>query len=131
MNLTLIVNPKASAYTPKRRALVEQTLGEGHNLTVVETTHRGHAIDLARAAAAGGAEVVVVLGGDGTINEGANGLVGTSTALASLPGGSTNVFARTIGMERKVKKAVTQLRGLLGQQPHRIGLGHVARLPGL
>ena len=125
MDLTLIVNPKASAYTAKRRALVEQTLSNGHNLTVVETTHRGHAIDLARAAAASGAQVVVVLGGDGTINEGANGLVGTNTALAGLPGGSTNVFARTVGMERKLKKAVPQLHGLLGQTPHRIGLGHV------
>ncbi len=123
MKLTLIVNPKASAYTPKRRALVEQVLGEGHDLKVVETLYRNHAIDLAREAAAGGADRVIVLGGDGTLNEAANGLAGSSTAMGVLPGGSTNVFARTIGMKRKVKPAVAQLRDALSRPPTRIGLG--------
>ena len=50
-----------------------------------------------------------MLGGDGTLNEAANGLVGTDTAMAPLPGGSTNVFARTIGVPRKLGKAVVQL----------------------
>ncbi|MGH9225724.1 MAG: diacylglycerol/lipid kinase family protein, partial [Acidimicrobiales bacterium] len=87
MNLTLIVNPSASAYTPKRRQLVEEALRDGHQLTVIETTHRNHATELARQAAADGAEAVVVMGGDGTLNVAANGVAGTNTALAPLPGG--------------------------------------------
>ncbi|HEX6596813.1 MAG TPA: diacylglycerol kinase family protein [Acidimicrobiales bacterium] len=125
MKVTLIVNPKASAYTPKRQAAVEEVLNQGHNLTVVETLYRNHAIDLAREAANNGADVVAVLGGDGTVNEGANGLVGTKTALAVLPGGSTNVFARTIGMEKKVKAAAAQLPAALAKPPQSIGLGLV------
>jgi diacylglycerol kinase family enzyme len=124
VKLLLIVNPQASAVTAKKRAVAEEAFG-GHDLTVVETLYRGHAIDLARDAAAGGTQAVVVLGGDGTVNEAANGLVGTDTALAALPGGSTNVFARTIGTERKVKKAAPQILAALERAPRRIGLGLV------
>ena len=68
---------------------------------MAETNRRGHASRLALAAARPRVDVVVVLGGDGTLNEAANGLVGTETALAALPGGSTNVFARTIGLPER------------------------------
>ncbi len=125
MNVTLIVNPYASSVTPKKRALVEAALAEGHDLTVVESERRGHVIDLARQAAASGAQVVAVLGGDGTLNEAANGLAGTGAALAALPGGSTNVFARTIGTNRKLKKAVPQVAAALHNPPQSIGLGNV------
>jgi diacylglycerol kinase family enzyme len=125
MKLLLIVNPTASAVTPDRRAVVEDVLGHGHDLMVAETLYRGHAIDVAREAAGTGTDVVVVLGGDGTLNEAANGLVGTETALAALPGGSTNVFARTIGSPRKVKAAVADLAAALDRPPRRIGLGLV------
>ena len=125
MKLQLVVNPEASTVKPDRAALVESTLGRDHELAVVETLYRGHAMDLAREAASAGCEAVVVFGGDGTFNEAANGLVGTETALAVLPGGSTNVFARTIGSARKVRPAVEQLRRALTRPPRRIGLGLV------
>lgn len=77
--------------------MIQTALARHHDVELALTSRRGHASRLARGAAATGADVVVVLGGDGTLNEAANGLVGTDCALAALPGGSTNVFARTIG----------------------------------
>jgi diacylglycerol kinase family enzyme len=125
VRLHLIVNPTASAVTAKMRAAAEEALSDGHDLTASETLYRNHATDLAREAAAAGAEVVVVLGGDGTVNEAANGLAGADTALACLPGGSTNVFTRAIGGAPKIKKALPQLRAALERPPRRIGLGLV------
>ena len=92
---------------------------------MAETSRRGNATRLAQDAAAAGYDAVVVLGGDGTLNEAANGLAGTNTALLALPGGSTNVFARTVGIERKLKKAVPQMAAALSNPPHSIGLGNV------
>ncbi|MDP9389521.1 MAG: diacylglycerol kinase family lipid kinase, partial [Actinomycetota bacterium] len=114
MKLLLVVNPTASSVTPRSREQVEQALTRGHDVTVVETTARGDAVDLARRAVDDGTDVVVVFGGDGTVNEAANGLVGTSTALAALPGGSTNVFARTLGLPNRPVPAVERLVAALG-----------------
>jgi diacylglycerol kinase family enzyme len=110
VRLSLVVNPYAATVTPKRRASVEAALRPGHDLTVLETQSRDHATELARQAVADGAEVVVTLGGDGTLNEVANALVGGKVPMAALPGGSTNVFTRTIGIPRKLDKAVSALR---------------------
>src|SRR6195952_3119947 len=98
MRILLIVNPFASSVTARNRVVIQKALAADHELEVAETHRRGHATRLAQDAAKRGMDVVVVLAGDGTLNEAANGLVGSSTALAPLPGGSTNVFARTIGL---------------------------------
>jgi diacylglycerol kinase family enzyme len=95
---------------------------------VAETSRPGHASRLAQGAAAKGMDAVIVLGGDGTFNEAANGLAGTDTALGVLPGGSTNVFARTIGMTNDPIEATGELlaalgSGLGGIEP--VGLGNV------
>src|SRR4051794_14524506 len=97
MRLLLLVNASASAVTARGRVVIQKALSADHEVTTAETSRRGHASRLAQGAAADGIDVVVVLGGDGTLNEAANGLAGTATALGVLPGGSTNVFARTIG----------------------------------
>ncbi|MDP9071865.1 MAG: hypothetical protein M3N68_11455 [Actinomycetota bacterium] len=124
MKLLLVVNPTASAVKPKGRAAIERALSVDHDLAVVETAERDHATELARDAASDGIEVVVVLGGDGTQNEAANGLAGTSTALAALPGGSTNVFARTIGFPNDAVAATDELvAALAGDARRRVGLG--------
>jgi len=124
VRLLLIVNPTASSMTPRRRVRIQRELGRHHRLEVAETTRRGHATRLARAAAREGVDVVVVLAGDGTLNEAADGLAGTQTALAPLPGGSTNVFARTIGMENSLGPAMDQLLAALERHAfRRVGIG--------
>lgn len=115
MKITLIINPIGTSVNAKARRAAEGALADAHDLTIVETKARDHATTLAAEAAASGAEVVVVLGGDGTVNEVANGLAGTNVALAPLPGGSTNVFARTVGFHKKCGKAAAQLRSSLAQ----------------
>jgi diacylglycerol kinase family enzyme len=129
MRVLLIVNPSASSTSPRRRVHVEDALGRDHRLEIArleiaETRHRDHATELARAAAGDGFDVVAVLAGDGTLNEAANGLVGSSTALAPLPGGSTNVFARSIGIANSLEPAVAQIVDALARGSiRRIGLG--------
>ena len=98
MKVLLLVNSSASSVTARGRVVIQKALSADHDVTLAETSRRGHATRLAQGAAVDGIDVVVVLGGDGTLNEAANGLAGTDTALAALPGGSTNVFARTLGL---------------------------------
>ncbi|MEN9792595.1 MAG: hypothetical protein RL330_673, partial [Actinomycetota bacterium] len=98
MRLLLIVNSFASSVTARNTVAVHQKLAARHEVQVVETNRRGHATRFAEDAARRGIDVVVSYGGDGTLNEVATGLATTDTALAVLPGGSTNVFARTLGM---------------------------------
>jgi diacylglycerol kinase family enzyme len=125
MRLLLIVNPAASSMTPRRRVRIQRELGHHHRLEVAETTRRGHATRLARAAARDGVDVVVVAGGDGTLNEAADGLAGTQTALAPLPAGSTNVFARSIGMKNRIDPALEQVVAAIENHSfQRIGLGN-------
>jgi len=113
MKLLLMVNPAASSVTARRRVAVEDILAADHELSVVVTKARDHATELARHAAGEGVDVVAVLGGDGTINEAANGLAGSSTALGALPGGSTSVFARTLGYSNDLVAAAKELSAAL------------------
>ncbi|MDQ2726365.1 MAG: diacylglycerol kinase family lipid kinase [Actinomycetota bacterium] len=126
MRLLLVVNASASSVTARARVVIQKALAADHDVTVAETSRRGHAIRLAQGAASKGDDVVVVLGGDGTLNEAANGLAGSSTALGVLPGGSTNVFARTIGMTNDPVEATGQLLTALHRQSiRRVSLGEV------
>lgn len=126
MNLLLIVNPSASSVTARGRVVITKALAADHRVTVAETARRGHATRLAASAADEGIDVVVVLGGDGTLNEAANGLAGTQTALAAVPGGSTNVFARTLGLpDDPIEATGALLDALAHGSIQRIGLGSV------
>ncbi len=114
--------------TARTRVVIQKSLAADHDVSVAETSRQGHATRLAQGAAAKGTDAVIVLGGDGTFNEAANGLAGTDTALGVLPGGSTNVFARTIGMTNDPVEATGELlaalgNGLGGIRP--VGLGNV------
>lgn len=126
MKVLLIVNPSASSVTARTRIVIQKALSADHRLEVAATTRRGHATRLAQSAANDGMDVVVVLGGDGTLNEAANGLAGTDTALAALPGGSTNVFARTIGLpDDAVEATGALLDAIEAASIRRIGLGAI------
>jgi diacylglycerol kinase family enzyme len=126
VRLLLVVNSSASSVTARGRVVITKALSADHDVTVAETTRRGHATRLAQGAAADGVDVVVVLGGDGTLNEAANGLAGTETALAPLPGGSTNVFARTLGLpDDPIEATGVLLDALAHDSIRRVGLGSV------
>lgn len=124
LQILLIVNSFASSVTPRNTVLVHQHLARHHDVQVVETNERGHATRFAEDAAARGLDVVVAFGGDGTLNEVATGLAGSSTALAMLPGGSTNVFVRSIGLANDPMVALTQITTALGKgEIASVGLG--------
>jgi diacylglycerol kinase family enzyme len=126
VRILLVVNASASSVTARTRVVIQKALSADHDVTVAETSRRGHATRLAQGAAADGFDAVVVLGGDGTLNEAANGLAGTKTALGVLPGGSTNVFARTIGMTNDPIEATGELlSAMAGGHRRRVGLGTV------
>ena len=126
MKVLLLVNSSASSVTARTRVVIQKALSADHDVTLAETSRRGHATRLAQGAAATGTEVVVVLGGDGTLNEASNGLAGSTCALAALPGGSTNVFARTIGLPNDPIEATGDLLDALAHGSiHRVGLGSV------
>lgn len=125
VRLLLVVNSSASSVTARAKVVIAKALAADHDVTVAETNRRGHATRLSQGAARDGLDAVVVLGGDGTLNEAANGLAGTSCALGVLPGGSTNVFARTIGMTNDPIEATGELLQAMANEPRRIGLGNI------
>ncbi|MEL6891460.1 MAG: diacylglycerol kinase family protein [Actinomycetota bacterium] len=138
MRILLIVNSFASSVTARNTVIVHRRLSEGrrssvvpgrvrrHDVEVVETNRRGHATRFAHDAARRGFDVAIGYGGDGTLNEVATGIAGTDTALGVLPGGSTNVFARTLGMPNDPIKAVEHLvSGIDATDIRPIGLGQV------
>ncbi len=129
MRAVLIVNPNATSTTPAGRDLLAHALESRVRLTVAHTDHRGHAIEIAEQANADGVDVIIVHGGDGTVNEVVNGLLGKPggalpdpavlPAVAVVPGGSANVFARALGISSDPTEATNQLIDLLGV--HRAG----------
>ena len=124
MRILLIVNSFASSVTPRNTVLVHEHLAKHHDVQVVETNERGHATRFAQDAASRGLDAVVGFGGDGTLNEIATGLAGSDTALAMLPGGSTNVFVRTLGIVNDPMVALTQLMaGIDRNEIERVSLG--------
>ena len=103
---------------------MHQYLARHHSVQVVETNERGHATRFAKDAADRGVDAVVAFGGDGTLNEVATGLAGSRTALMMLPGGSTNVFVRSLGASNDPVTALQQFSaGLDHDNIHPISLG--------
>jgi diacylglycerol kinase family enzyme len=114
MRALLVANPAATTTTRKVRDVLVRALSSELKVDVAETTHRGHARQLAAQAAADGVDVVVTLGGDGTVNEAVNGLLSQGPGpqvptLAVVPGGSTNVFSRALGRSRDPVEATGEI----------------------
>ena len=129
MRAILVVNPVATTTTVKTRNVLARALASELKVDVVETTHRGHGHELAEQARRDGLDVVVALGGDGTINEVVNGLLSAGPGLdvprlAAVPGGSTNVFTRALGLSRDPIEATAEILDLLrADQTRLISLG--------
>jgi diacylglycerol kinase family enzyme len=138
MRALLVVNPKATTTSERSRDVLVRALRSQVDLTVEYTLRRGHAATLAREAAESGVDVVVTLGGDGTVNEAVNGLMTAAPAqsggsgspcyrlpaLGVVPGGSTNVFARALGLPRDWADGTSVIiDGLLDGRRRVIGLG--------
>ena len=124
--MLVIVNPYATTVSDRLRNLVVYALGSRYAVEAIDTQEQGHATQICREAASEGYDVVVAFGGDGTVNEAANGLAGSDTPLTALPGGSTNVWARTLGIPNDVVDATEHLLRMADEwQPRRVDIGQV------
>jgi len=129
MRALLVCNPKATTTSERARDVLVRALRSETELDVEYTRRRGHAITLAREARKGGADMVVALGGDGTVNEVVNGLLHDGTgpdvpALAVVSGGSTNVFARALGLPTDWAEGTSViLEAIRAGRSRQIGLG--------
>jgi diacylglycerol kinase family enzyme len=122
--MLIIVNPYATTVSNRLKNLVVYALQARYEVEAVDTEASEHAIEIGREARNGGYDIVVAFGGDGTLNEVANGLAGTDVPVSVLPGGSTNVVCRTLGIPNDVVDATEHLIGLADDfRPRRIDLG--------
>jgi diacylglycerol kinase family enzyme len=124
--MLIIVNPYATTVSDRLKNLVVYALRGSYQVDAIDTEARGHATELCREAAREGYDVVVAFGGDGTVNEAANGLAGSDTPLSCLPGGRTNVYCRMLGIPTDVVDATEHLLQLADDwRPRRLDLGVV------
>ena len=106
--MLVIVNPYATTVSEGLKNLVVYALRGRYDVTAVDTQAPGHATELCRQAAQQGYDVVVAFGGDGTVNESANGLIGSDTPLCCLPGGRANVYCRHARHSKRRSSAATE-----------------------
>ncbi|MBA2763226.1 MAG: NAD(+)/NADH kinase [Thermoleophilaceae bacterium] len=124
--MLVVVNPYATTVSARLRNLVVYALQARYDVDAIDTDARGHARSISLEAAREGYDVVVAFGGDGTVNEVANGLAGSDTPLTCLPGGATNVVCRTLGIPTDVVEATEHLLALADDlRPRAVDLGEV------
>jgi len=133
-NIAFIINPISGTQSKRRiPKLIDKLLDkEIWSADIVFTKHPGHATELARQYAALGFAAVVAVGGDGTVNEVANGVRDSKTALGIIPIGSGNGFARHLGLSLRIPSAIEMLNhaepitcdyGLVNGQPFFVTCG--------
>ena len=122
--MLIVVNPYATTVSDRLKNLVVYALQGRYEVEAVSTQAQNHATEISREVRDDGYDIVVAFGGDGTLNEVANGLAGTDLPVSILPGGSTNVVCRTLGIPNDVVDATEHLLGLADDfNPRRIDLG--------
>jgi diacylglycerol kinase family enzyme len=131
MRALLVANTFATTTDDAIQTQVVNQLSKSLDITVLNTSARNDAIEIARTAQQKGFELVIALGGDGTVNEIANGLLlggpnPEGPLLAAIPGGNGNVFARNMGLSENPLEATAQiLNALAAQNFKKIGVGKI------
>ena len=124
--MLVVVNPYATTVSERLRSIVVRALQGRFDVHAVDTQAPGHATELCREAAQEDYDVVVTFGGDGTVNEAANGLRGSSTPLCCLPGGSANVFTKMLGIPGEIVDAIEHVLAMADDwRPRTVNLGVV------
>ncbi len=129
MRALAVTNPNATSMSPRTRDVIVRALGSELKIDVAETAGRGHAADLAAQARADGFDLVIAVGGDGTVNEVVNGLLRAGPGpdlprFAVVPGGNANVFARALGLPTEpIEATATVIERLRAGRERRVGLG--------
>ncbi|MCL6550628.1 MAG: hypothetical protein K6T37_06425 [Acidothermus cellulolyticus] len=139
MRALILVNPAATGMRRLRPGDLISLLSTVAAIEITETTRPGHAVELAAKAVVEDYDLVITIGGDGTVNETVHGLLGTppsaaeaamwspperTPALAILPAGNANVFARALGLPNQPRRAALMLRQWLAAgHRRRISLG--------
>ena len=122
----LIYNPVAGKLKRDNQRILHRTIealsAAGFSATPLATTGAGTAAGLARTSIERGADLIMALGGDGTINEVANGMIGSHIPLALLPGGTANCLGIETGMGTNPVRAAAKLKDCV---PRRIAVGRV------
>jgi diacylglycerol kinase family enzyme len=124
MRAILLFNPNATATDRHVRDVIASALASELKLDIYPTKQRGHATHLAAGAVHEGIDVIFTLGGDGTANEVIQAIAGTPVRLGTIPGGSTNVLARNLGLPNEpIEATATLLERLLSETTSVVGLG--------
>ncbi len=124
--ILVVVNPVATKVTDRLKELVVGALRDRYQVDAIDTKAAGHATELTRQAAADGYDAVFAFGGDGTANEAACGLAGSTTALSCIPGGRANVYCRMLGIPPEVIDATEHLLRMADDwRPRRVDLAFV------
>lgn len=101
-----VMNPKSGTTTPAQKNKITQLVGKYANSKLLFTEYSGHATEIAQRAVSESVAKVIAIGGDGTVNEVARGLIGSETALGIIPIGSGNGLARHLQIPLKIDSAI-------------------------
>jgi YegS/Rv2252/BmrU family lipid kinase len=124
----LIYNPAAGKFRRNPERTLQRTIDALGRASLhprpIPTDKAGHATELAAHAVREGADLILVLGGDGTINEAVNGMIGSNAHLGVLPGGTANVLAMELGLGSRLERAIARLAHC---SPKRVALGRLCQ----